>query len=378
MSVINKMLRDLDKRQQQPGQQPAATAAAQMPSSGIGLWWLVIIMVALLLAVIVAFAWQLNSDKPVLQPQVNSAQPASPELEPTAAVNDGTAATATALYSVTPAVSPQNSPTVPAEVVDDDRQLQTEPTSTSAELNTLEVRSEAEQPPIIEKTTTPTVAAEQSPQVSQSTESPKSEQMSVEQVQLSPNELAEKKYQAALDSLQKERPDSAEQLFKDALALNPEHIQARSRLAALWYGRGNGGEALQVLARGVALLPQQPDWRLLQARIQRALSDDNAALASLQQVSVAVAQMPDVFILRATLAQQLGQYQQALQDYQRLHQWQPDDARWLLGAGVASEYLEQPDSALSYYQRGLAARELSQSLQQFMQQRVQQLEEQGE
>src|SRR5690606_8665378 len=108
------------------------------------------------------------------------------------------------------------------------------------------------------------------------------------------------------------------------------------------------------------------------------LSDDNAALASLQQVSVAVAQMPDVFILRATLAQQLGQYQQALKDYQRLHQWQPDDARWLLGAGVASEYLEQPDSALSYYQRGLAARELSQSLQQFMQQRVQQLEEQGE
>ncbi|KKO45217.1 hypothetical protein VT06_17190, partial [Arsukibacterium sp. MJ3] len=63
-------------------------------------------------------------------------------------------------------------------------------------------------------------------------------------------------YRRGLEALDNNDIRQAMQRFQEALALEPNHHDARLQLAALSFGRGFAGDALQLLQEGVQRAPQ--------------------------------------------------------------------------------------------------------------------------
>ena len=113
--------------------------------------------------------------------------------------------------------------------------------------------------------------------------------------------------------------------------------------------------------------PQQAEASLLQAKAQGIMDADiqlmlAQAAASRQQwlqveallpASFAVPLHPDYYGLKATALQQLGQHQQAFDWFAELSALQPQLGKWWLGGAVSLEALERPAEAHQYYLNAL-------------------------
>ena len=113
--------------------------------------------------------------------------------------------------------------------------------------------------------------------------------------------------------------------------------------------------------------PQQAEASLLQAKAQGIMDADiqlmlAQAAASRQQwlqveallpAGFAVPLHPDYYGLKATALQQLGQHQQAFDWFAELSALQPQLGKWWLGGAVSLEALERPAEAHQYYLNAL-------------------------
>ena len=98
----------------------------------------------------------------------------------------------------------------------------------------------------------------------------------------------------------------------------------------------DGLAALAVLQQGLVTSPSNAELRLLAARIMQAKGDHSGALSYLQAVSPSADKNLDFYALRAALAQQNGQFKDAVFSYRALTQAEPMTGRWWLGLGVAA------------------------------------------
>ncbi|KFZ28985.1 hypothetical protein IDAT_04725 [Pseudidiomarina atlantica] len=336
MSVINRMLRDLDQRQKTEHKVAGAPAAAA-PTPFPWVWLLGGFVIAAI--AVVAVVLILQQREPMAEPV--AAEPAvveqPPESEIKAAVPE-----------------PEAEPLVEPEL---------EPTTTVAELEPQPTPTPAPETPA-----EPELAVTE-PAPPEATEEAKGT-MQVEQVQLSPAELAEVKLKQAREAMQAGERERAGSLFEQVIALAPEHIDARSELAAYWYGRGRISDALAVLEQGLQLRPQQPRWLLLYARILFNGAAYGSLLSVLEQMPLQAAESEELMQLRAAAANEQQQFSAAAQDYQWLAE-RENAARWWLAAAVAYEDAEQPEQALNAYQRALASDDLNADGRRYAAQRLQ-------
>jgi len=165
----------------------------------------------------------------------------------------------------------------------------------------------------------------------------------------------------------------AETLFEDVLVLTPSNKAARKQLAALWFGRKAYQSALNLLSQGIALTPQDSEFRLMQARIYLTQGYTDKAYQVLQ----ALDQSNDIeyLLTLANIAQKLTKYPQAIRAYKKLANKQPSEGRWWLGLAVAydsnSEYL----LAINAYRSAITQGELSKTSLQFAKKRLTELGE---
>ncbi len=335
MSVINRMLKDLDQRQQQPRKQGAAPAAAS-PSAfpwgrvlgGVGVSALVVIAIVL----VYQSDFMAAPDQEAVTSQ-QTVKVSEPLPQPTAAP-----ATQVATEQVPSpvAVQPQ-------------QKLAPQPVAPSTE-----PKPKPEPTPEPKPEPTP----EATPAAGSTEPANNSGSMEVTAVQLSAEELAEVKLKQAREAMQKGERERAGSLFEQVIALAPKHIDARSELAAYWYGRGRVNAAVAVLQEGLQQIPQQQRWLALYSRILL----ENAAYTEILTVLATIpAQTPetvDLLQVRATAANELGRYAQAGADYQQLAKL-TQQGRWWLAAAVAFEDAQQPDAARMSYQRALQDPNLS-------------------
>ena len=197
--------------------------------------------------------------------------------------------------------------------------------------------------------------------------------ISVSRRKVSAHHLAQQKMQQAEDAVRENELSKAETLFADILVLTPTNKVARKQLAALWFGRKSYQSALNLLSQGIALSPNDNDFRLMQARIYLRLGNNKKALQVLE------ASQPsnniEYLVTLANVAQELAKYTQAINAYKQLATIQPNEGRWWLGLAVAydsnSEYL----LAANAYRSALAQGQLSKSSTQFAKNRLAQLGE---
>ncbi len=153
---------------------------------------------------------------------------------------------------------------------------------------------------------------------------------------------------AALDKLQ------------EALKLDAGLLSARHGAATLWLELGQPAQAETLALQGLELAPQEPRLIYLLARI---LADRGDAAGAIARLDSSRALDADGFGLRAGLLSQQGNFQRALADYEQAVRQQPGNSLWWLGLGVALEAAGHAPQARQAYTRaqtiGIARHDLN-------------------
>ncbi|TAA45199.1 tetratricopeptide repeat protein [Corallincola spongiicola] len=395
MSVINQMLKDLEKREQHAPVSATSPLVSggrvERPPENLNFRWLA--AVVLLVLLLLAGGWWLFAG--------NSPLPSTPVTEvaePTAVVQStkmqgkpvlagdnlaGKSEPQQPLTVVDAAdrlsmVAQQNVPLVIEQPTDD-------PVRPQADLPVAKAKPQAKPEkmpddkavavvaPKVEPVTETKAVVAPAPVVAEPPKAPKV--MAIKEVRLSQSELAAAKFRKAEERIEAGDISGAQDLLRQVLAIKPDQAKARARLASLYYGQKNSGEAAKILSEGLKIQPGNVEFRLMLARIFQQGKNERQALAYLNQGPLPAAEDVDFHALRGALAQQLKQYADAVSSYRLLAQYQPEQGRWWLGWGIAADGLNDTQTALAAFQQALKSRNLSASAVGYAKKRIQQLGE---
>lgn len=337
MSLINRMLQDLEQRRSQGGERglPAGVRAAAplVAARRNGWWWATL---AVLLGIIVALLWLLQRQPPAS---------ANPPLAPLA---------------VQAPVAPVEAP-IP------------EPDMVSLRLaDILVVPRSVEDKKIA---LPPVSRARAAPGKNGDTEK-KAEAVDAAQVkQISPQQQAEFSYQKAVALLQQGRVTEAQESLGESLRAAPDHVASRQTLAGILVEKKQYAQAEQLLRDGLGRGGSQPEFAMAVARIQVERGDGGGALETLQQNLPSGKDHAGYQAFLAALLQRQGQHKQAIEHYQAALRLAPT-ASALVGVGISLQAENRLTDALEAFKRAKNRGGLSAELQGFVEQRLGQLRQQ--
>lgn len=197
--------------------------------------------------------------------------------------------------------------------------------------------------------------------------------MVIEQVELTPAQLAEKSVSRAEKALDAGDLQTALSSYNEALRYTANDEMTRQKLATLYFGKGDNRKAYELLQTGINLNPEGETLRLALAKMLLKADQEEAALSPLLALSAAPSQ--DYLAMRAALAQKLKKDEIALESYQQLIQLDSDNARWWLGVAIQQERALQLKDAQVSYQAALQKMGISSQSQRFIQERLKVLQE---
>lgn len=182
-------------------------------------------------------------------------------------------------------------------------------------------------------------------------------------------EQAEARYREGAQYMSQGRAEDARTALGAALAQNAAHHQARELLVALAMQSGRLRDAQDLLTQGLKVAPTRLSFALLLARTHLEQGADAQAIAVLESSRLAGAGNADYFSFLATLYQRSGRHTDAVGAYREAIVARPQDARAWLGLGISLEATQDLSGATGAYNRALAIG-LDASLAQYAQQRL--------
>jgi MSHA biogenesis protein MshN len=185
-----------------------------------------------------------------------------------------------------------------------------------------------------------------------------------------PNDRAEAEFRAAVELLKQGRTGQAEAGFHGALQIDPAHRGARQALVALQLERGQLESARRLLEEGLKIDPVQPDFSVALARILVERRDFPGALAALQTSAAAAEAHGEHHFLRGTVLQRLGRHKEATDAYRDSLRVQEASARSWIGLAISLEALQHRAEASEAFKRALAAGPADGELKTFAEQRI--------
>ncbi|MGF1876132.1 tetratricopeptide repeat protein [Photobacterium frigidiphilum] len=194
------------------------------------------------------------------------------------------------------------------------------------------------------------------------------EGLSIETVELDTKQLSKIEYDRAMKLLKQGNSKKAITHLESAIKYQPDWIQVRQKLAALYYGKTDTRKAVAVLQQGLSRDGEQPELRLTLAKLLVNESQPQAALNVLARIPKE--ENAAYMAMRGALSQQLKNNSMALNSYQKLVKSEPYDGRWWMGLGIALERDSNGEKAKEAYQQALLMGRVSAKSQQFIQQRL--------
>lgn len=186
---------------------------------------------------------------------------------------------------------------------------------------------------------------------------------------LSPSEKAENEFRLAATRLQQQRVGEAEAHLRVALAAQSSHVKARELLAGLLLQSGRWREAQSLLEQGVSQNPAYYPFAQLLARSYVDHGQEKRALDLLERSRESAGGDAEYFAFVATLYQRAGRHGDAVRSFNDAVKLRPQEGRWWLGLAISLEAMEQWKPASDAYQRA-AASGLDRQLLQYTQQRI--------
>lgn len=383
MSVINKMLKDLESRQQQHQvTNLESVAAAKLPQQSGARVWLWVLLVVLLLAFAASGVWMWLKLEQQARVSPMQASQQSREIPETSQVQQPESIQAEAKSGSNDEVQVTSVETTAA---------MSSSTAVKAQPQALESELKAEPVPEVKQRPAPAIAqvantvsaqAEQTdssqPELAsvvkaEPVESKPAGKMEITPVPMSPKELAAKRLELGEKAEQDGNLARAESEFKLALEYNPALHAAREQLAAVQYGQSRLDLAAQTLVQGIEAFPQYQNYKLLLAKVFQANGQAQRAFDSLSAMQASGGMAIEKWALMGDLAQDLNQMDKAEQAYNQLLALQPGDGRWLTAKAYVIDSQGRFSDAAGLYRQALSSNSLSDSAVTFVQQRLAQL-----
>lgn len=352
MSLINQMLRDLERRSQSTSvDKPTLTIKVPEPQQTGGRRQTVLIIVAILS--VLFFAWQY---RPWNTLPDTSALPATPPVAPLSSTNvqSSDAQQPSPAMEITAAPSTTNTETAGATNQTSEVLPSIEPTAQKGKaIDRMQAPIATPKPP------KPKATAQYRPSNTKKT--------TAAGYRGSKRASADALYQQALDS--SSQLMRKEHLY-DALSQDPSHLPARTLLLQTLLKIGSDDEIERFLQQSLHHHPRHPAFVTAMAHLQVQRHDYRAALATLQTLDPGTINDPTYLALLAVSHQQLQEYATAATLYQRLTEIQPEKAEHWLGLGLCAEQLQQKQTALRAYREALAKNSLGGSVIDYIHQRL--------
>ncbi|GAC36467.1 tetratricopeptide repeat protein [Paraglaciecola psychrophila] len=374
MSVVNKMLKDLEARQSKPDEINADYQAPQKKQSKR--WGL-----ALLILSLAAITFALVDKNQLFGENKNTEVTAivNPKpLSPASSIKKMTILTETA--QIKEQIQPQIAATQPSKDTIKKVIAETDITSTIKvpavkQILPSKLEMAADNPFFLQKIKTQNIkvqekhlnildsnklkiqeAPEQTPSFTMTDSSQKNNTSSLKQ--------------RIAKSLNNDNLNLAQYLLKELLETEPDNIKARKKLAALLFAQGDYMQSKQLLIRGIELHPAKGDLRLMLARLYMVQKKPSLAINILSEFQPNREDQTEYLAYRAALAQQLKQTKLAKKDYQTLTKIESDNAKWWLGLAVAKDQLGEINMAIKSYNKASSLGQLQGSVNEFIQQRI--------
>jgi len=346
MSLINKMLKDLDARQggeaaRQGGSavvRPVASAE-RWPRPGLALAAGVGVVVFALGAVL---AWRYVFNKPPVAdpaPAVLAVAPAPAAQAPAVLVPEATAAAKPGTVMIpSPPVSPSEEKVKPAARP---KPAPREPKRAQA------ASADAARTPAAKPALKPQPADEGSQQ------------------------RGETLYRRGLAALQEGRVNEALASLEQAVLYYPRHDAARQTLIGLLIENRRTDEAIRHLQFGIGLDPRQVNMAMLLARLQ--LERGGAAVDTLQRSLPYAGNNAEYRAFLAGALQHDQRHREAVEQYQAALRLQPHNGVWWMGLGISLQADKRNAEARDAFTRARATGALNPELQVFVERKLQQL-----
>ena len=393
MSLINEMLKDLDKRGGDPAGSTARSGIRAVPNIAKkrNPWrWIV----GLLLVICGAAAWMLW-DTPLLHFQ-QSAAPASVPTASRAPAAASTPVPANASPPVAAALGAQAVPAVPdaaalnelpkvmpqpaaAPKPAEERRIQNAVTAKStraggaplppapATEGAMKLALSGTLASISPPETKPTVPARGKRHANANVPAHMSKEST-------PQQQAENAYGRAVGQIEAGNMPEAMVTLEGVLAKTPRHAAARQALVGLQLDAKRSGDAMRVLKDGLQADASQTGMAMILARLQVEKGDTAAAIATLQQSLPHASHKADYRAFLAALYQRERRHKEAITHYQQALRHAPDNGVWWMGYGISLQAEGRNADARTAYSHARDTERLSPSLRAFVEQRISQLQ----
>ena len=345
MSLINKMLQDLDARAGQPG-------AAGMPSDirpvlppERGLRWKRVAIAAGAAAAVAAagfLGWRLLGQQPAPAPVAAAASKPAP-IQPKAA--EPAQALAFEL-PVPPRQDAAAAPLAEAQPAEEPAPVKTAPKQPAARADKPAAR------PVVKPVAPDVAPVKSSGRVDTAAQ------------------RAENAYRRALASLEDGRVTEAIASLQAALKAEPRHEASRQTLVSLLIEAGRPDEAMRQLGAALALDPRQPAMAMLMARLQ--LERGSPGVDTLLRTLPYAAGNGEYHAFLAGALQREQRHREAVEHYQAALRTGPNNGVWWMGLGISLQAEKHHVDATGAFQKALASGTLSPELQAFVERKLRQ------
>jgi MSHA biogenesis protein MshN len=409
VSLVNKMLRDLDARhigENERAALPAAVtplAARQEQGSRLTAVWGTLIVILALAAVM---AWQeFGSDTPVAKvapalvtpvtpiapepvaastPPVPQGPAPNPAAEPVAVPSPGAAPVfASAVASSAPAVPVQsNDAVLPSSTLRMAAELSLIPPpapTPAPKLATPSVPRPAADKPVVatarvaEKPVPEKASAGPQPALEPAAKpAPVAAEVRIEKQDrvTSAAERAESEFRRAAAAQRQGNANAALAGYRSALEQHPEHAGARQALAARLIDAGRYDEAEEVLRRGIEIAPVRLASTMALARLKVEQNKAAAALELLQKNAASGEGSAEYQGFTGALLNRAGRSAEAAERYRQAARLAPGEGRWWAGLGIALDASGKSAEAREAYQRARQSPDLPTDLALHVEQRL--------
>jgi len=190
----------------------------------------------------------------------------------------------------------------------------------------------------------------------------------------SPRDRADAEFRRATTFVNQGRIAEAMESLYATLAIDAGHEAARQTAVGLLLENKHVDDAQRLLQDGLALNPLQTGFAMLLARVLVERGDLHGALAILQKHSAGAPPGADYLAFSAAILQRLGRHKEAVDIYQAALRLQPGSGVWWMGLGISQQAQRQPAEAAEAFRRARSAGTLTPELIAFVEQRLKQLQ----
>ncbi|MBB3219670.1 tetratricopeptide repeat protein [Pseudoduganella umbonata] len=189
-------------------------------------------------------------------------------------------------------------------------------------------------------------------------------------ITLTAGQQGENAYRRALAALQDGRVTEGVAALEQAVQAWPRHEAARQTLVGLLIENGRADEAMRHAQLGLGLDANQPQLAMVLARLQ--LERGGPADQTLLRTLPHAAGNADYLAFLAGVLQRQGRHREAAQQYEAALRLRPNNGVWWMGLGISQQAENQRTNAREAFQKAREAG-LSPELQAFVERRLGQL-----